>query len=180
VRKVNGRSTIYESVEHRTGQTASKVTTRLNCRGKLDAVAEWTAISDVLNGRNAQPDLRFEEHGHVSDGNIVRTNKLGTIKSVNLHTLIPQEALLTLLAGDIVKSGDLRFDILQNGLVIKPDQTLHYSGQIQIPVAGGTAAMDCYAQTGYGILPTHYLVDGQGRVQLITQENTNWAMKELT
>jgi hypothetical protein len=134
----------------------------------------------VLNGRAAQPDLRFEEHGLVNNGTIVRTSKLGTVKSVNSHTLIPQEALLTLLAGNIVKSGDLRFDILQNGLVIKPDQALRYSGQIQIPVAGGTAAMDCYAQTGYGILPTHYLVDGQGRVQLITQENTNWALKKLT
>ena len=85
-----------------------------------------------------------------------------------------------MLAGDTVKSDDLRFDLLQNGLVIKPDQTLHYSGQIQILFAGGTATMDCYAQTGYGILPTHYLVDEHGRVQLITQENTNWALKELS
>lgn len=180
MRKADGRDTVYETVEHRTGQTNSQVTTRLNCRGKLNAVVKWTAISDVLSGRVAQPKLRFEEHGIVSNDNIVRTNKLGTIESVTSHILIPQEALLTLLAGDAVKSGDLHFDMLQNGLVIKPNQTLYYAGRIQIPVAGGTAAMDCYAQTGYGILPTHYLVDGHGRVQLITQENTNWALKELS
>jgi hypothetical protein len=180
VRKANGRNTVYESVELRTGQTTSRVTTKLNCRGKLDAVVKWTAVSDIMNGSEAQPDLRFEEQGIVSNGNIVRTNKLGIVKSVNSHTLLPQEALFTLLTGDMVKSGDLHFDMLQNGLVFKPNQTLHYSGQIQVPVAGGTATMDCYAQTGYGILPTHYLVDGHGRVQLITQENTNWALKELS
>jgi len=162
VRKVNGRNAVYESVEHRTGQATSRVTTRLNCRGKLDAVVEWAATSDVIKGRDKQPELRFEEHG------------------IDSRILLPQEALLTLLAGDIVKSGDLHFDMLQNGLVIKPGQTMHYSGRIQIPVAGRTAAMDCYAQTGYGILPTHYLVDKDGRVQLITQENTNWALKELS
>ena len=180
VRKVNGRDTIYETVEHRTGQTASRVTTKLNCRGKLDAVVKWTAISDVLNGRAVQTDLKFEEHGLVSNGTISRTSKLGTVKSVNSHTLLPQEALLALLAGDIVKSEDLHFDMLQNGLIIKPDQTIHYTGRIQVPITGGTANMDCYAQTGYGILPTHYLVDEHGRVQLITQENTNWALKELS
>ena len=179
VRKVNGPNTVYESVEVRTGRTTSQVTTRLNCRGKLNVVVKWTAISDVFNGRAAQPDLRFEEHGIVSNG-IIRTNKLGTVKSANSHTLLPQEALLNLLAGDIVKSGDLHFDMLQNGLVIKPDQTIHYTGSIKIPVAGDTTTMDCYVQTGYGILPTHYLIDKQGRVQLITQENTNWALKELT
>lgn len=179
VRKVNSRNTVYESIEVRTGQTTSRVSTRLNCRGRLDAVVEWKAISDVLNGRAAQPDLRFEEQGLVSNGNIVRTNKLGTVKSANSHTLIPQEALLALLAGDIARSGDLHFEMLQNGLVIKPNQTLHHCGRIQIPVAQGNAAMDCYVQTGYGILPTNYLVDGRGRVQLITQQNTNWALKEL-
>jgi len=180
VRKVNGRNAVYESVEHRIGQTTSRVTARLNCRGKLDAVVRWAAVSDVMNGRNAQPDLRFEENGRVSNGTVIRTNKLGIIESATSHLILPQEALLSLLAGDTIKSGDLHFDMLQNGLVIKPDQTIHYSGQIQIPVAGGTATMDCYAQTGYGILPTHYLVDGHGRVQLITQQNTNWALKELS
>ncbi|MHC4323789.1 MAG: hypothetical protein ACYSUX_05915 [Planctomycetota bacterium] len=180
VRKIVGRSTDYETIELRTGQTTSKVTARLNCLGRLDAVVKWTAISDIFNGRVAQPDLRFEEHGLVSNGAVTQTNKLGTVKSVNSHTLLPQEALLTLLARDIVKSGGLRFNMLQNGLAIKPDQTINYTGRIQIPVAGGTAAMDCYAQTGYGILPTHYLVDEHGRVQLVTQENTNWALKELS
>ena len=180
VRKVNSRNAVYESVEHRIGQATSRVTTRLNCRGKLDAVVEWAATSDVIKGCDKQPELRFEEHGIVSNGTVVQKNRMGTVESSNSRILLPQEALLTLLAGDIVKSGDLHFDMLQNGLVIKPGQTMHYSGRIQIPVAGRTAAMDCYAQTGYGILPTHYLVDKEGRVQLITQENTNWALKELS
>lgn len=182
VRKVRGRKIIYESVEFRTGQASNRVTATLNCRGELDAVEKWKVISDVINGRDKQalPLLKFEEQGYVQNNTVVQENKISTVKSPITHALVPQEALPALLAGGIVKSRDLLFDMLQNGLVIKPDQTLHYSGQIRIPVAGSTAAMDCYAQTGYGILPTHYLVDRQGRVQLITQENTNWALKELS
>ncbi len=182
VRKVRGGKIIYQSVELRTGQTGSRVTATLNCRGELDAVENWKVISDVINGRDTQapPLLTFEEQGYVQNNTVVQQNKISTVKLPITHALVPQEALPALLAGGIVKSGDLLFDMLQNGSVIKPDQTLHYSGQIRIPVAGSTAEMDCYAQTGYGILPTHYLVDRQGRIQLITQENTNWVLKELS
>ncbi len=181
VRKLRGQKAVYESVELRTGQTNNRVTATLNCRGELDAVVKWRVISDVIKIRDtqAQPRLHFEEQGFVRNGTIIRQNKLGTVESPSSRALVPQEALLALLVSGIVKSKDLLFDMLQNGLVIKPNQTLHYSGQIQIPLAGETATVDCYAQTGYGILPTHFLVDQQGRVQLITQENTNWALKEL-
>lgn len=182
VRKLRGQKVVYESFELRTGQTNNRVTATLNCQSKLDAVVKWKVISDVIKVREtqAQPRLRFEEQGFVREGTIIRKNKLSTLESVSSRVLVPQEALLALLVNGIVKYKDLHFDMLQNGLVIKPNQTLHYSGQIQIPLAGETINLDCYAQTGYGILPTHFLVDQQERVQLITQENTNWALKKLS
>jgi hypothetical protein len=33
--------------------------------------------------------------------------------------------------------------------------------------------MASYVQTGYGVLPIHYLVDRRGQVQLITQSTIN-------
>jgi hypothetical protein len=62
---------------------------------------------------------------------------------------------------------------------LRPNQTLRYTGQVEIPVASGTARLDSYAQTGWGIIPTHYLVDDAGRVQLITISTVNWALSDL-
>ena len=62
---------------------------------------------------------------------------------------------------------------------LRSDQSLRYTGQIVIPIAGGNAKLDCYAQTGRGIVPTHYLVDGEDRVQLITMSAVNWALSNL-
>lgn len=62
---------------------------------------------------------------------------------------------------------------------LRPAQTLRYEGEIEVPVKGGAVSLDSYAQTGQGIVPTHYLADGRGRVQLITMSYTNWALQEL-
>ena len=35
------------------------------------------------------------------------------------------------------------------------------------------------AQTGRAVVPTHYLVDRRGRVQLITMSQVNWALQHL-
>jgi hypothetical protein len=62
---------------------------------------------------------------------------------------------------------------------LRSDQTISYTGQIEIPIAAGTAKLDSYVQTGQGIVPTHYLVDADGRVQLITMSYVNWALTSL-
>ena len=36
--------------------------------------------------------------------------------------------------------------------------------------------MDSYVQTGYGIVPTRYLVDNNKKVQLITMGAVSWAL----
>ena len=64
-------------------------------------------------------------------------------------------------------------------LSLRPNQTLRYEGQITVPVKGGEAKLDSYVQTGDAIVPTHYLVDDQGRVQLIAMSMVNWALTEL-
>jgi len=51
--------------------------------------------------------------------------------------------------------------------------------EVEVAVGKAKIQFDCYIQTGQGILPIHYLVDTAGRLQLITQENTNWALAKL-
>ena len=105
-------------------------------------------------------------------------SKSWTHKRSTSHPLISRWALLTLLSSGIIKSKPLTFDMLDDS-TLRSDQTLRYSGPIGIPVAGGTAKLDCYAQTGWGIVPTHYLVDAAGRVQLITMSSVNWVLSNL-
>jgi hypothetical protein len=75
---------------------------------------------------------------------------------------------------------DLRvtFDFLRDATLLKPNQTLAYDGQVEVPVKNGqTLALESYAQTGEGILPTHYLLDSKRRVQLVTCGFLSWALQ---
>ena len=56
------------------------------------------------------------------------------------------------------------------------DLFLHVQHFSKAESSGSTAQ----PQTGWGILPTHYLVDKAGRVQLITQETVSWALTKLS
>jgi len=92
--------------------------------------------------------------------------------------LIARYALWPLLASGKLKVEPLKFDMLDE-CTLRRDQTLRYMGQLEVPVKDGTATLDSYAHTGWGVVPTHYLVDDQGRVQLITMSTVNWALKTV-
>jgi len=89
--------------------------------------------------------------------------------------LIHRWALLPLFASGKIKKSPLVFDMLDDS-ALRPNQMLRYEGEIEIPVKGGTATVDSYVQTGYGVLPIHYVVDNKGQVQLITQSTINWVL----
>ncbi len=162
------------SKETRTNRPANIVDTKLHCTGELNTAERWTLKSSV----ERTPDISFTENGVWDGKKMTVKSKSWTQTRTTSHPLISQWALLKLLATGKIKSKPLEFDMLDNS-TLRPDQTLRYCGKIEVPVAGGKAKLDCYAQTGYGILPTHYLVDNGGRVQLITQETVNWALTKL-
>jgi len=67
------------------------------------------------------------------------------------------------LAPDLNKS--FEFTLLDDGDLIKPAQRLVYVGQTTVQAAGGASlSLHCWEQTGYGVLPIHYWVDGKGRL----------------
>jgi hypothetical protein len=154
----------------------------LVCSGSDDALTEWRITSSFLETRtgNEVSDLTLREQGtvrgntiHVSDG---RTNT----EFRATGPVLSQWNVPGLLAKGSLRDRTFRFDLMHELSVFKPGQTFRYSGQVQIPVAKGDVNLHCYAQTGYGILPTHYLVDGTGRVQLITQSMLNWALQSVS
>jgi len=56
---------------------------------------------------------------------------------------------------------------------------IKYTKPLRFALAGGSARLDCYAQTGWRVVPTHYLVDADGRVQLITMASVNWVLSGM-
>jgi len=72
---------------------------------------------------------------------------------------------------------NVTFDLLQDLSLFKPNQSLTYDGVTPVKLRDGkTVMLKTYAQTGQGILPTHYLLDDQGRPQLITSSILSWAL----
>jgi hypothetical protein len=160
------------TVETRSGKPrANVVKTSLQLSGESNTVSKWTLASTV-EGRK---DLGFTEAGRWDGKTMTVKAKSWTQERVTTHRLIGRWALLPLLASGKLKKKPLVFDMLDDS-TLRPNQTLRYEGETEIPVKGGTATVDSYVQTGQGIVPTHYLVDKQGRVQLITMSTVNWAL----
>jgi len=139
--------------------------------GKGHTAKKWTQES-ISKDRE---DTRFTETGVWDGKRMVVTAKTFSREYATQNPLIHRWGLLPILASGQLKKKPLVFDMLDDS-AIRPNQTLSYEGEVEIPVKGGTATVDSYVQTGYGIVPTHYLVDKNGRVQLITLSTVNWVL----
>lgn len=162
------------TTEIRNARPENIVKTELKCSGEFNTARSWTLDSSVRGFK----DLHFVEKG-VWDGKaMIVKSKSWTQQRSTANPLIGRWALLGVLASGSLKARPLTFDMLDDS-TLRPDQVLRYTGEIEIPLAGGTAKLDCYCQTGRSVVPTHYLVDSTGRVQLITMTSVNWALSHL-
>lgn len=165
---------VCKTTETRRGRPSNTVSTRLECTGRINTVSKWTLESSI----DGLADTRFVEKGHWDRKAMTVKAESWTQTHSTGRLLIGRWALLPSLASGRLKTRSLSFDMLDNS-TLRPDQTLRYAGEVQVPVAGGKAALASYVQTGRCIVPTHYLVDSAGRVQLITMSAVNWALTEL-
>ncbi len=144
------------------------------CSGRLNTASKWTLESRVGN----RPELGFTEQGEWDGKTMTVQAQSWTQKRATSNSLIARWALLSIIASGRLKKQALTFDLLDDS-TLRPDQILRYKGRIEVPIKGGAVQLDSYVQTGWGIVPTHYLVDDQKRVQLITMSRVNWALKEV-
>lgn len=162
---------LCQTTEKRLGNT---VKTRIKGNREPGTAFTWT-LDSVFNG----PDSRFVEDGSWDGRKITVASASWKQERDTNNPLIHKWSLLPIVASGSLKNAPLKFDMLDNSTLI-PDQELRYEGQISIPVKGGTAELDSYIQTGRAIQPIHYLVDSDGRVQLITSSIVNWVLRDLT
>ena len=158
------------TTEKRQGNTIKGL---VHMNGPLGTASKWT-----LDSSFSGPATRFIEKGVWDGKRMVVESKTWTQKHTTGNPLIAKWAILPLVASGSLKKSGLNFDLLDDS-TLRPNQELRYEGEIVIPVKGGKATLDSYVQTGQAIQPTHYLVDKQGRVQLITASMVNWVLKDV-
>ena len=112
---------------------------------------------------------KTRETGHVTDDTIVirQGGKEITCEHTNcVHT----QWTLPDVFSEVKASGKaFEFDLLQNTQVFKPKQVLTYEGGSEVSVKEGErVSWEHYLHLGYGTLPTSYLVDSSGAVQIVT------------
>jgi hypothetical protein len=73
-----------------------------------------------------------------------------------------------------------RFDLLDDLLLHKPGQRLRAGGPVMVPYQSGEHQLRAWSHTGPGVLPIHYLVDGAGLPQIVTQSALAWALEEAS
>lgn len=137
-------------------------------------VDSWTMVSSV----KGVADSRLEEAGSWDGSKIIIDGYADEQQIATQNPLIARWALLPMLASGELKQGAFVFDMLDYATHY-PNQKIVYEGVLDIPTASGFVKMDSYVQIGWGTVPTHYLVDMGGRVQLITNETVNWVLSEL-
>ncbi|MHC4250487.1 MAG: hypothetical protein ACYS9X_15270 [Planctomycetota bacterium] len=197
-RRRAGEGCVYEVTERRgaarrEGQFANEWRAAVTCSGALDEVVSWKFTSSIAPGKGgpAIADLALNEEGSFRRGAIERTSALAKTRERVAGPLIAQWSLPHLVARGaarpegkgvvkgVAKGAELCFAMLADCSVLKPGQRLWRMGEVEVPTAAGAVRMDCYAQTGRGVLPIHYLVDSGHRVQLVTQSDTNWALESV-
>lgn len=156
----------------------NSVNMALKFQGKYNAAKSWTLESRFFDEVELA-EARLLERGTWNGNMMTVQTKSWTNRYPTGKLLIARYALWPLLASGMLQHAPLEFDMLED-CSLRRDQTLNYEGEIEIPIAGGMALLDSYAHTGYGNVPTHYLVDKAGRVQLITMQTVNWALTQLS
>jgi hypothetical protein len=162
------------TTEARPNRPTNTLKTSVRCEGKLNTAASWELNSSF----QGTASTAFSERG-TWDGRVMTVkSKSWSQESRTRNPLIARWALLPLLASGSLKKKPLTFDMLDDS-TLRPNQSLQYEGEIMVPVKGGESKLHSYLQTGDAIVPTHYLVDTFGRVQLITMSMVSWALTEL-
>lgn len=153
----------------------------LETEGPLDLPRSWSVKcrhTDPGSGV-VQPGSQVTVQGEFQNGKIRLSDGSFTATHAFRDPLVTQWAIPSILAQGGIKTKPFSFCMLDEALKFKPDQTLRYCGTAPIPTAQGEIPLDAYLQTGTGVLPAHWLVDSQGRTQVMTHAIMNWMLKGI-
>lgn len=180
----NGRYTVAQTVKLPGPDQECFLNVDIQTKGELNEATKWS-ISGYQNEKKSsvkQPDSEIEFTGK-KDGNSIVVSGGGIQLPMSVsEPLVPLWALPDTLAARLADGNHQTFQIavLEDGFVIRPNQTLEYEGLIQVPCAAGTVGLHAWRHTGPGVLPIHWVLDDQGRTQLMTHSMVSWTLKEIS
>jgi hypothetical protein len=183
IRKAADSRVIYEIAQQmRIGGVDNSVEARIICdRDNWNSLRKWTLRSyhTTIKGGH-EPLSELIEKGQCKNGRI-------QIESGNYkygfnakNPVVAQWAMPDFLMRKANPALNITFDLLQDLSLFKPDHSLSYDGPVSVKLKDGkTITLQAYAHTGQGILPIHYMLDDQGRLQLVTSSILSWALSQL-
>ena len=136
----------------------------------LKGLVQWCV---EITFRVLHPELlacsKTRETGHIADNTIVIRQRDREITYEHTNCVHTQWTLPDVFPEVKAKGNAFEFDLLQNAQVFRPNQVLTYEGESEISVKDGQrVTWEHYLHLGYGTLPTSYLVDSSGVVQIVT------------
>jgi hypothetical protein len=179
-RAVAERRVIYEiSQQMRIGGVDNHLKANVICEAnEWNSLCEWTLQSyhNSPDG-NLEPRSKLTEKGWCNEG-LIRIESHNYAYGFNAdNPVVTQWTLLDFLIRKANQALNVRFDLLQDLSLFKPDQSLIYDGLTPITCQDGkTITLQTYAHTGQGVLPIHYLLDKRGWPQLVTNSILSWAL----
>lgn len=171
---------MYDVVQQtRIGGVNNFVEAEITCN-----VDDWNSLRQwELRTYHIGPDSRVDplskitENGDCKNGHIRIDSGKYHYGYTAENPVVTQWTVLDFLIRRASSTLNVSFDLLQDLSLFKPNQSLFYDGVTNLDLKGGQAVtLQTYAQTGEGILPIHYLLDTQGRPQLITGSILSWAL----
>jgi hypothetical protein len=182
-RTVAGNQVTYEVRQRmRIGGTDNFIVAEIVCDpDRWNSLRRWNLRSYyTATGGQPEPLSVLSEEGWCKDGSIqVRGDNYR--HSYGAHNpVLTQWTVPDFLSRCASSPLNVCFDLLQDLSLFKPRHSLVYDGSTPVRLAGGeTVTLQTYAQTGQGILPIHYLLDSQGRVQLVTSSILSWTLSSV-
>ena len=172
---------VYEITQNTTvGGVDNVIEAEIACHtDALHSIRSWRLKSHEVGPGGARDALsELVEKGRCDAGKIEVEGGRYRYDREATRPVVTQWHLPGFLMRSASRDLHLTFDLLRDAALLKPNQTLTYDGQVEVPVQNGqTLVLESYAQTGEGILPTHYLVDSKRRVQLVTCSFLSWALQ---
>jgi hypothetical protein len=174
ITKKGSRFTIDQRADY--SKTNNHLNADIVCSGV--APTSWTVEtqSEVMK---PSPRTRMTEKGQAKGETITIDNGHFKTQLAAQNPLITQWTVLDELMKNDPKTIKRKVDLLQDLHLLKPNHRLFYEGVVSVPSAVGDVKLTTVAEVGYGINPIHYLIDGEGRVQLVTNAITSWTLESI-
>lgn len=179
-RKTDNGRVIYEiSQQVKIGGVDNFLEAQIICDADdYSSMRRWKLNSHYTNAKGTPEPLSvLTENGRCNDGQIRIESGNYEYGFAAKNPVFTQWTIPDLLIRKANPSLNVTFDLLQDLSLFKANQSLNYDGPTPLKLGDTrTVTLQTFSQTGQGILPIHYLLDDQGRPQLITSSILSWAL----